>query len=209
MKKYNKNIITIITCLVAAILIAALISLLICTSISLIMGSGLVLLFSVDTVANDKALEYIESIENQENSNNFFHMLTGEPIRFNDLTIADSAETFGTVLPVVITALLGGCISLALTAIMFHTMHRVLASAQTGSPFQSANVRRIERIGWLAIISPIVGWALTLLCKFILGDTMVEPSLDITGLAMGLMVLILSRFFAYGVSLQNDVDGLV
>ena len=137
------------------------------------------------------------------------HMLTGEPIRFNDLTIADSAETFGTVLPVVITALLGGCISLALTAIMFHTMHKVLASAQTGSPFQSANVRRIERIGWLAIISPIVGWALTLLCKFILGDTMVEPSLDITGLAMGLMVLILSRFFAYGVSLQNDVDGLV
>ena len=76
MKKYNKNI---ITCLVATILIAALISLLICTSISLIMGSGLVLLFSVDTVANDKALEYIESIENQENSNNFFHMLTGEP----------------------------------------------------------------------------------------------------------------------------------
>lgn len=137
------------------------------------------------------------------------HMLTGEPIRFNGLTIADSADSFNSVLPVVITALLGGCISLVLMAIMFRTMHKVLASAQTGSPFQSANVQRIERIGWLAIISPIVGWLLTLLCKFILGDTLVEPSLNITGLVMGLMVLILSRFFAYGVSLQNDVDGLV
>lgn len=137
------------------------------------------------------------------------HMLTGEPIRYNGLTVADSAETIGAVLPVVATALLGGCISLALMAIMFHTMHKVLVSTETGSPFQSANVKRIERIGWLAIVSPIVGWLLTMLCKLILGDTMMEPSLDLTGLVMGLMVLILSRFFAYGVSLQNDVDGLV
>ncbi len=137
------------------------------------------------------------------------NMFAGESIHYNGLTIPSSAEALETVLPALVVALIGACISLALMAVMFRTMHNVLVSAQTGSPFQPANVKRIERIGWLAIISPVVGWLLTLLCKFVLGDTLLDPSLDLTGLVMGLMVLILSRFFAYGVSLQNDVDGMV
>lgn len=67
----NNDIKRIITCLVAVILIGALIALLI--------GASFAFLFSVDTMAKNKALEYIESIENQENSNEFFHVLTGEP----------------------------------------------------------------------------------------------------------------------------------
>jgi len=55
---------------------------------------------------------------------------------------------------------------------------------------------------------PVITLVLSVVFR-LLGVDEVELSFSLTDLIMGVLVLILSRFFAYGVSLQNDVDGMV
>lgn len=137
------------------------------------------------------------------------HLIADNGIIFNGVTISttDGAHQFA--LPALLTAMLGGGIICAMMAMMFRYLHQVLASSLTASPFQPANVKRIERIGWLAIAVPVVSFLLTLLCKFMVGNEYVEVSFGLTDLVMGILVLCLSQFFAHGVKLENDVDGLV
>lgn len=137
------------------------------------------------------------------------HMLADDGIIFNGVTISTTDGSYRFALPALLTALLGGGVICAMMALMFRNLHLVLASAQNASPFQPANVKRIERIGWLAIAVPVINFLVTLLCKFLAGNKYVEVSFGLTDLIMGILVLCLSQFFAHGVKLENDVDGLV
>lgn len=136
------------------------------------------------------------------------YLVADAGITVNGVQVAtiDGSHDFS--MAAVLVALLGGCAALVLMALMFRNLYHVLASAETGSPFQPANVQRLERIGWLAIAVPVVSLVLSVVFR-LLGIDEVELSFSLTDLIMGVLVLILSRFFAYGVSLQNDVDGMV
>lgn len=108
-----------------------------------------------------------------------------------------------------LVAFIGGIVGFVLESMIFGNMHSVLKTAQSGSPFQPANVKRIEQIGYLSIALPVLGFVITTLCKLVGGPDALEISIDLTGVVMGLLVLCLSQFFAHGVQLENDVDGLV
>ena len=109
----------------------------------------------------------------------------------------------------IIIVLLGGVAGFVTLGILFHNMHKVLTNAIQGEYFTADNITRIERIGWLSILLPIIGFVTSVLAKLFGGPDALEISVDLTGVVMGILVLCLSQFFAHGVKLENDVDGLV
>ena len=109
----------------------------------------------------------------------------------------------------VIIVLLGGVIGFVTLALLFHNMHKVLTRAMQGEYFTAGNITRIERIGWLSILMPVIGFVTSVLAKIFGGPDALEISVDLTGIVMGILVVCLSQFFAHGVKLENDVDGLV
>ena len=109
----------------------------------------------------------------------------------------------------VVIILLGGVAGFIVLAILFHNLHKVLSTADEGVCFRAENITRIERIGWLSITMPVIGFVTSVLAKLFGGPDALEISIDLTGVVMGILVLCLSQFFAHGVKLENDVDGLV
>lgn len=134
------------------------------------------------------------------------HIMPESGISMNgvDMEIGGNA-TLGSI----IVALLGGIAGFVTQAILFCNLHKVLSSADDGVCFRGENVARIELIGWLSIAMPAIGFVTSVLAKLFGGPDSLEISIDLTGVVMGILVLCLSQFFAHGVKLENDVDGLV
>ena len=122
-----------------------------------------------------------------------------------DMQINEDGATFASVMIV----LLGGIAGFVTLAILFHTLHKVLSTADEDVCFRAENVKRIELIGWLSIAMPAIGFVTSVLAKLFGGPDSLEISIDLSGVVMGILVLCLSQFFAHGVKLENDVDGLV
>lgn len=108
----------------------------------------------------------------------------------------------------------GALISLGLMAMVFRNIYLVLKSiiGKNGiksSPFAKDNVRMIREIGIFSISLPIIGQIMQCIAILILGWENVEASVSIDGFIVGIIALCLTQIFAYGASLQSDVDGLV
>lgn len=76
------------------------------------------------------------------------------------------------------------------------------------TPFQADNIRMVREIGYFLISMPIIELVMSVIARIAIG-TGVETSVDLHFIMIGLVMLCLSRFFAYGMELQQDVDGLV
>lgn len=110
---------------------------------------------------------------------------------------------------------IAGLVVCALTALMFRNLYLAFKTAEgktkysTGkTPFQPAVVKMIKRMGTICICIPIAELILNIIGNVMMGGGL-ETSVSMTGIFIGIVVLALSRFFAYGVELQNDVEGLV
>lgn len=77
------------------------------------------------------------------------------------------------------------------------------------TPFQPDNIRMVREIGLFLIAMPVAGLIMSIIAKIVLPVPEVESSMDLHFIVVGLIMICLSRFFAYGMELQNDVDGLV
>lgn len=135
------------------------------------------------------------------------HVLSG--ITLNGVSVNVGESSGNVTLAAVLAMLFGAAVGEALIALLFGQMYKVLKSAEDGSPFRAENVRRVENIGWLAIALPVVGLITSVLVKLLGSPDAFEISVDLTSAVMGLLVLCLSQFFARGVELEQDVDGLV
>ena len=67
----------------------------------------------------------------------------------------------------------------------------------------------VREIGIFMIAVQAVQLVMSVIARIALGPDMVETSMGMEGLFAGLVVLALSQYFAYGMQLQNDVDGLL
>ena len=98
----------------------------------------------------------------------------------------------------------GAALSLA-RALMFHGVSAVLLTArETGTPFLPSVVKHLQQVGVLSIAQPLI-----VLVVGLLTANHLRTELDFTSAVIGLMVLCLSQYFAQGVLLQRDVDGMV
>ena len=107
-------------------------------------------------------------------------------------------------------------ITLALMAMIARNVHLIFktsegrtAFSRGATPFQPDNVRMVREIGIFTIAITVVEFIMSIVARIALGPDMVESSLGMQGVFFGLVVLALSQYFAYGMKLENDVDGLL
>lgn len=104
----------------------------------------------------------------------------------------------------------------ALMAMIARNVHLIFKTSEGrtrfsrgATPFQPDNVRMVREIGIFAIAIQVVEVVMSVVARIALGPDMVESGMALEGIFFGLVVLALSQYFAYGMQLQNDVDGLV
>ncbi len=90
---------------------------------------------------------------------------------------------------------------------IFRNIHRIFQNTNTESPFAPANINLVKQIGFFAISIPICKIMRSLILGLILKNFQI--SVELNELLLGLIVLCLSQYFAYGSSLEQDVNGLV
>ena len=105
--------------------------------------------------------------------------------------------------------LITAAILCVLMAMIFHDIYSILKKAEERTPFHEDNIRKLKEIGYLSIAVPIVGLVMSTIMRLALGPDAVEIGGDIDGFVMGIIVLCLTQYFAYGAQLEKDVDGLV
>lgn len=103
---------------------------------------------------------------------------------------------------------LAGVLIFPLNAMIFRNINLIFKSSVNKSPFQPGNVRMVREIGIFSIAGPVVELIVSSIAQMVIGVAL-EISVAIDGIFFGLVVLCLSQFFAYGMSLQEEVDGLL
>ena len=102
-----------------------------------------------------------------------------------------------------------------ISAMIFRNVNLVLKTAngktwfaKSESPFQPDNIRMVREIGIFFIFIPIIEIIMSVISKFVLPNT-IDCSVDFSFIFVGIIAICLSEYFAYGMKLQNDVDGLL
>ena len=104
---------------------------------------------------------------------------------------------------------IGAVIILTVMAMVFRNLHLVFKKSENATPFQKDNVRLMRQIGIFSISVPLIGLIMSTIIRLVTGVETAEISIDMSGIFMGIIILCLTQFFAYGANLEKDVDGLV
>lgn len=103
---------------------------------------------------------------------------------------------------------------LGLMAMVFRNIYLILKTAdgkswfaKSDTPFQGDIVRMLREIGIFLIVSTVI----SILAAVVTGIMMpeVELSSNVVSAVLGLLMLCLSQFFAYGTELEKDTKGLI
>jgi hypothetical protein len=88
---------------------------------------------------------------------------------------------------------------------------QIIASAGAGDPFISANARRLQTIGWALLALQLLDIPGALLEKFFpsLGSAAPDVTFSPGGWIAVLMVFVLSRVFAAGSAMRDELEGTV
>lgn len=100
-------------------------------------------------------------------------------------------------------------IILSFMAMVFRNLHLIIKNSEGTTPFQPDNVRMLREVGIFAISVPVVGYIMSIITRIVLGVDTAEISNNLSGFVIGIVVLCMTQFFARGIELENDVDGLV
>ncbi len=113
-----------------------------------------------------------------------------------------------TVIKAIIMIGLTGMLICPLNAMIFRNIYLIFKASENKTPFQPGNVRMVREIGIFCIAGPVVELIVSSVAQLFVG-VLAETSVAMDGVFFGLVVLCLSQFFAYGMSLQEEVDGLL
>lgn len=103
----------------------------------------------------------------------------------------------------------GAIIIFSLVAMVFRNLHLIIKKSEGTTPFQKDNIRMLKGIGIFSISVPIVSFIMSIILRLFIGVEAAEISLNLDGFTMGILVLCLTQFFAYGAELEKEVDGLL
>lgn len=97
------------------------------------------------------------------------------------------------------------------TGVLLAALTRILASARAGDPFAFANAGRLRIIGWALLALQLLDLPAALLARFFpsLGTAAPEITFSPGGWVAVLMVFVLSRVFATGSAMKDDLEGTV
>ncbi len=97
----------------------------------------------------------------------------------------------------------------SLMAMCFRNVYLIIKKSQNSTPFQKDNIRMIRELGIFFIAMPVVGLLASGIIRLITGVDAAETAVNLSGFAIGILFLCLTQFFAHGMELEEDVDGLV
>ena len=103
----------------------------------------------------------------------------------------------------------GAVIILSLMAMIFRNLFLIIKKSEGTTPFQKDNIRMLKEISIFSISVPFVGLIMSGVMRLVLGASAVETSVAFDGFITGLLILCLTQYFAHGLELENDVNGLL
>ena len=104
---------------------------------------------------------------------------------------------------------IGSVVIFALVAMVFRNIYLIIKKTESATPFNKDNIRMLREIGIFSIAIPVIGLIMSTIIRLVVGVDAVEVSVSLNGFVMGIIVLWLTQFFAYGAELEKDVDGLL
>ena len=104
---------------------------------------------------------------------------------------------------------IGAVIIYALVAMIFRNIYLIIKRSESETPFNKDNIRMLKEIGIFSIAVPVIGLIMSTIIRLVAGVDAIEASVNLSGFVMGIIVLCLTQFFAYGAELEKDVDGLL
>jgi hypothetical protein len=106
--------------------------------------------------------------------------------------------------------LLGIAMSVAIDRLLV-TLAQIIASASAGDPFISANARRLQTIGWALLALQFLDVPGALIERFFPSLASGEPTIPFSpgGWLAVLMVFVLSRVFAAGSAMRDELEGTI
>ena len=104
---------------------------------------------------------------------------------------------------------IGATLILALMAMIFRNLHLIIKKSEGTTPFQPDNVRMFREIGIYSIAVPVVGFVMSVIARIFIGVEVAEIANSFEGFVIGIVVLCITQFFAHGIELEKDVDGLL
>lgn len=128
----------------------------------------------------------------------------------NGFAIAIAGKS-GEALPAALTLLLiVGVFTMFCMGMIFRNVRLIFKSADVGGEtlFNADVIRMVREIGFFCIAVPVIGFVALAVGRLILGADL-EASVQLHGFALGFVVLCLSQFFARGMELEREVEGLV
>jgi hypothetical protein len=104
-----------------------------------------------------------------------------------------------------------GIVMCVATDRLFVALAEVIASVSAGDPFIIANARRLQMIGWSLLVLQLLEIPGGLLGRFYpsMGAAAPSGTFDIGGWISVLMVFVLSRVFAAGSAMRDELEGTV
>lgn len=103
---------------------------------------------------------------------------------------------------------IGAVLILSLMAMVFRNAYLIIKKSKNTTPFQKDNVRMVREIGIFTISIPVISLIMSVIIRIVLGDA-IETSVRFDSIFIGIIALALTNVFAYGMELQNDIDGLL
>ena len=85
---------------------------------------------------------------------------------------------------------------------------KIVATVREGDPFTLANAARLNRMAWLAMGVLGINIVQTLMSMYLPSNGM-DTKMSLTGLAVGLVLFILSRVFRHGAAMREELEGTV
>ena len=106
--------------------------------------------------------------------------------------------------------LLGVAMSVAIDRLLV-TLAQIIATAGAGDPFISDNARRLQTIGWALVALQCLDIPAVMIERFFPSLASGLPSIPFSpgGWLAVLMVFVLSRVFAVGSAMRDDLEGTV
>jgi hypothetical protein len=87
----------------------------------------------------------------------------------------------------------------------------ILVTARVGDPFVAANARRLQAMGWALMALQLLDIPAALLGRLVpsLGSAAPNPDFSLGGWMAVLLLFVLSRVFAAGAVMRDDLEGTV
>jgi hypothetical protein len=95
--------------------------------------------------------------------------------------------------------------------VLLRALSQIIASAGAGDPFISVNARRLQTIGWALLGLQLLDIPALLIGRYFpsMGSAAPDVTFSPGGWIAVLMVFVLSRVFAAGAAMKDDLEGTV